>query len=276
MRTKFITQSLVLVIILLFGFLAQAQTIDLAGNANCDGWSAMVTFVFPDGVFSAEAGYSMVLADQSGQEIQRFDHTEQVYRFEDPVMMGMYGDAWGLTLNSVYTAQLVFHFIDQESAITFDVLCGEEVVEPNPCRYSPGYWRNNQELWPVQTMAVGGLNLVQRELVAIMNAPIRGNSSLLMARELIAAKLNVYNGCDDSIVPSIEEADLFLVNHPLSEDRWRNTMRSSRDLRISLSVYNKAGCDELQFSDMDGASDLRFRTTAVQQTSFSSLKAMYR
>jgi hypothetical protein len=276
MRTGSRFFSIFIALILLSAAVAQAQTVDLSGNADCDGWSAMATLVFPAGVYSGDLSYSMVLTDQSGTEVTRFDYSGQVYRFEDPVMMKMFGESWGLPLDSIYLAHFVLQFIDQESALEFDVVCGEETAEPNPCRYSPGFWKSNPDLWPVETLAVGGVDLNQSQLVAIMMAPVRGSGSLLMARELIAAKLNVANGCDDSIQSSIDEGDLFLTSHPLEQDLWRNTMHSTRELRQALSVYNKVGCDEFAFDSEDGMADLQFRTAASEETTFGSLKAMYR
>lgn len=276
MRNKTKTMSFILAMALLPVLAVQAQTLEVSGSADCEGWSAMATLTFPAGVYTGAMDYSMVLTDQAGKELTRFEQATQVYRYEDPVMMKMYGEAWGLVLDSNCVAQLVFHFMDQEMVVNFDVVCVEEMLEPNACRYSPGFWKSNPEAWPVGALVVGGVDLSQDRLMAIMKAPVRGNGNLLMARELIAAKLNVANGCDVSINATIEEADIFLMDNPLEGASLRNSMRSVRTLRQGLSVYNKAGCGELVFDSDDGMSDMQSKSLVNEEVDFSSLKAMYR
>ncbi len=271
---------LIMALTLLTGSAVQAQALELTGSADCEGWLAVSTMTFPSGVYSADLDYSVVLTDLAGNEVTRFDWVGQIYRFENPVMVLFYGESWGLTLDSDYVAHIAFHFLGEEAVLSFDLVCGEAGSEPEPdiepCRMSPGFWKNNPEAWPVETLLLGGIEMDQEQLIHIMSRPIRSNGSLLMARELVAAKLNVANGCDTSINPVIEDADLFLMAHPLAQNAWRNRVPSTRDLRIALSVYNKAGCPDSGLDDVGLLDGFQDKTAAIEQTSFSALKAMYR
>jgi len=62
------------------------------------------------------------------------------------------------------------------------------------CPLGQGFWKKQTGLWPVTSLNLGGLTYSQTELLAILEAPVRGNASLILARQLIAAKLNTANG----------------------------------------------------------------------------------
>lgn len=265
---------LVVVLSALPGLAVQAQSIELSANADCVAWNTVSTLIFPVGVYSATLEYSVVLTDQDGAELVRFDWAGPVNRFEDPVMMLMHGGSWGMTLDSVYAASFVFRFLSEEVVEDLEVVCGEAGSEP--CRQSHGFWKNNPDVWPVETLVLGDLEMDKDQLIQILRRSIRGHGSLLLARQLIAAKLNVANGCDDSINDVIAEADLFLVEHPLDERIWRHRVPSSRDLRIALGTYNKAGCPGSESENGEFVGALENKASAVEQTTFSGLKAMYR
>jgi hypothetical protein len=76
------------------------------------------------------------------------------------------------------------------------------------CTRTQGWWGNapagQQRLVQLVT-AVGGITLGNRvysaaELDAILDSPTRGNALVILAQQLIAAKLNVMNGADDSAI----------------------------------------------------------------------------
>ncbi len=276
MRNQITVLSLILTLTFGFGSVAQAQSIDLSGNADCEGWSSMVSLTFPAGVYTEFLSYSMVLTDQAGVELSRFDHNQQLYRFDDPVMMMMYGSSWNFELDSAYVVRLELNFMNEAASLTFDLACAEEEEEPNLCRFTSGFWKNNPEMWPVDALNIGGVEFSKDQLVEMMMAPIRGSGRLLMTRDLIAAKLNVANGCENLINKVIVQGDLYLITNPVFENIHCSSMSSTRVLRQELQAYNSVGCDELSFDTDGGNSDLQFKAEAIEQTSFSSLKAMYR
>ena len=66
------------------------------------------------------------------------------------------------------------------------------------CPLTQGYWKNHARQWPVMSLMLGNQTYTQAELLVILNTPVgKGTSadaSLILADQLIAAKLNVSNG----------------------------------------------------------------------------------
>jgi hypothetical protein len=83
------------------------------------------------------------------------------------------------------------------------------------CTFTQGYWkthggtqRNIPNAWPVDTLTIGGIAYTKAELIAIMISPTKGNGIMSLVQQLIAAKLNVLSGADDSsIFQAIINAD---------------------------------------------------------------------
>lgn len=278
MRKQILTPTILLILALLPGMVAQAQTLEVAGNADCEGWSATATLNFPSGVFFADLDYSVVLTDHAGDEVTRFDWAGQVSRYEDPVMIRLYDDSWGLTLDSVYTASIVFHFLGEESNLSLDVICGsvgEEDPVPEPCHHTFRYWRKNPSEWPVDELLLAGEVRSKEELLNLMHAHLRFHPVFSVARHLVAARLNVLNGTDDSIMPTIEAAESFLVDNAENRRGWWRMRREARQLRKTLVRYNKQPCNQFDF--LGNSSDEEFgKTFADEPMTFDGVKAMYR
>jgi hypothetical protein len=76
-----------------------------------------------------------------------------------------------------------------------------EVQEPAPfCPAEQGFWKNNPDLWPENTMTLGNEPYDQAELLAILDNPSKKDASVIMAKQLIAARLNVAAGADATAV----------------------------------------------------------------------------
>lgn len=79
------------------------------------------------------------------------------------------------------------------------------------CTLTQGYWKNHESAWPVMELRLGDVDYDQSALLTLLRTPGRGDSSLTLAHQLIAAKLNVAAGADDSeIYSSIDDADAWL------------------------------------------------------------------
>lgn len=83
------------------------------------------------------------------------------------------------------------------------------------CTRTQGYWGSSPAgqarlivLVGMGGMEVGDVNYSASQLDDILDQPSGGNALLILAKQLIAAKLNVLNGADDSeIADEIAEAD---------------------------------------------------------------------
>lgn len=76
------------------------------------------------------------------------------------------------------------------------------------CTFTQGYWKthgpiptgNNSNVWPVTSLTLGSVSYTDLELLAIFNQPAAGNGLLILAHQLMAAKLNIAAGADGSAV----------------------------------------------------------------------------
>ena len=81
----------------------------------------------------------------------------------------------------------------------------------NNCTYTQGYWKTHPEAWPVSSMLLGSVSYTKTQLLQIFNQPARGNGLVILAHQLIAAKLNIYQGADPSpIAASVAAADAMI------------------------------------------------------------------
>jgi len=76
------------------------------------------------------------------------------------------------------------------------------------CPQSQGFWKNHTSQWPVTTLVLGNQNYSMTQLLALLGTPSTSDASLVLARQLIAAKLNIANFSDPApINSSIADAD---------------------------------------------------------------------
>ncbi len=123
--------------------------------------------------------------------------------------------------------------------------CGHD----DGCTFTQGYWKthgpiptgNNSNEWPVTSLTLGSVSYTDLQLLAIFNQPAQGNGLIALAHQLIAAKLNVANGSDDSAVAaSITAADNLiggLVVPPVGSGSLHPSVTSG--LTTALANYNE-------------------------------------
>jgi hypothetical protein len=91
------------------------------------------------------------------------------------------------------------------------VLATNEAFTPPRCPHPQGYWKTNPGLWPVTSLVLGSQTYTNTELLSILKSPTTSDASIILARQLIAAKLNIANGSDPAPVSStITDADSLL------------------------------------------------------------------
>jgi hypothetical protein len=57
-----------------------------------------------------------------------------------------------------------------------------------------GYWKTHPEAWPVTSLTLGTVTYSQAELLSILSQSTTGNGLVSLAKQLIAARLNLANG----------------------------------------------------------------------------------
>lgn len=114
---------------------------------------------------------------------------------------------------------------------------------PN-CPRSQGYWKTHGVRWPVASLQVGCQTYTNAEALALLSSPVRGDASLTLAKQLIAAKLNVVNNAYEwpSIVAVIEQADTILCAYagrlPLGVATRTTMGRQMTQLAQQLESFN--------------------------------------
>ena len=68
------------------------------------------------------------------------------------------------------------------------------VTAGNKCPLGQGYWKNHTNLWAVNSLTLGSLTYTKAQLISILNTPAKGDASVILAKQLIAALLNLANG----------------------------------------------------------------------------------
>ena len=72
------------------------------------------------------------------------------------------------------------------------------------CPLTQGFWKNHSGAWPVSTLTLGTVSYTEAQLLTILETPpAGGDASLILAHQLIAAKLNLANGSDPCPIASI-------------------------------------------------------------------------
>ncbi len=81
----------------------------------------------------------------------------------------------------------------------------------NNCTYTQGYWKTHPGDWPVLNLTLGTVNYTQAQLLDILNTPAGGNGLIILAHQLIAAKLNLAFGADPSgVAADVAAADALI------------------------------------------------------------------
>lgn len=113
-----------------------------------------------------------------------------------------------------------------------------------PCPEPHGYWKNDPSTWPVDSLMLGSQAYSKTELLVILKTSTQTDASLILARQLIAAKLNIENGSDPSPVSNvIADADALLVGLggklPYKVKPSSGTGHAMTDDAAVLNSYNK-------------------------------------
>ena len=91
------------------------------------------------------------------------------------------------------------------------VLSGTATVGGNKCPLDQGFWKNHPDAWPVTSLTLGSQTYTQAQLLTILTTPVRADASLILADQLIAAKLNIADGSNPaSVSTTITDANNLL------------------------------------------------------------------
>ncbi|GEM_PF-4153249 len=125
------------------------------------------------------------------------------------------------------------------------------------CPLGQGYWSSWVDAWPVDALMLGAQVYTQAELLALLPGG-GGDASTQLAVQLIAAKLNVFNGADpEAAIGAIAEADVLLAAYvgalPYGISPASPEGQQMIALAESLEAYNSGSltpnCEEPEETD---------------------------
>lgn len=242
------------------------------GTADCDGWSASGQLIIGSQSTGGCMNYVITLS-QDGMIVQQVADCIP-FGPTGPQTMGASG-TWEGDLCGDYIVSGVFTITgvgdlagDPERSFETPVTC--ECDEPGGCTFTPGYWKNHEENWPVFDFALGGVDYVQAELDEILSRPVRGDATVILAHHLIAAMLNVWNGADDGIQGAIDAGNQFLADHGLGSHPSGVLKHEALAIKDELADYNELHCGEgsVMEPNKDFASD--------ESVDWGTVKSLYR
>lgn len=118
-------------------------------------------------------------------------------------------------------------------------------ASPDPlCPKSQGYWKNHPESWPTPIPTIGGWEYTEKQLLDVLEMPVKGNETVKLLHQLIPAKLNIAVGVPSSPVQSIIDA----ADAVLSEDYYKGKLSPT-------PPKPRSNEEEKQFNDWNDALD---------------------
>ncbi|MDB6024813.1 MAG: hypothetical protein JWM68_1036 [Verrucomicrobiales bacterium] len=113
------------------------------------------------------------------------------------------------------------------------------------CPLTQGYWKNHASVWPVSTLMLGTVTYTKVQLLTILRKDtgngIKGDASLILADQLIAAKLNLANGAVGTpITATIAAADPLIGSRtiPITPKITPNTAAGARMVALAATLDN--------------------------------------
>jgi PKD repeat protein len=173
-------------------------------------------------------------------------------QFNDTTHGGMppYTYAWDFGDGTTSTDQNPTHTYANpgEFAVTLTVTpfrcVPKTVTKTFPGTGTPGYWKTHPEAWLVDGIIIGGLNYTKDEAIDIMLLNNSKDVTYIMFRSLVAAKLNVIIGNDESCIEdTIAAADAWMIEYgPVGSDVKAggkdSPWRDGEPLYLTLDDYN--------------------------------------
>jgi hypothetical protein len=114
---------------------------------------------------------------------------------------------------------------------------GPPPVVPELPPLTIGYWKNHPENWPVTSLTICGNSLTQAELISVLKTQPKGDKTLIMAQQLIAADLNVAGG---NVCPLTTDAEAWLCSHG-GIGAGRKNWDGGEPLHNALDKFNNGG-----------------------------------
>ncbi|MBK6899000.1 MAG: hypothetical protein IPH09_06935 [bacterium] len=237
--------SLLLLSLLVVGLAGSAQATRwdaFSATADCEGWSM-------EGMVKIGASHPYVdveyavAATRDGAVLEEHTGTVRLEMDADAVPMEASGE-WSQDLTGDVTVIGTFFlpFVTSGDTIkTFEQVldCGGDT--PVVCAHRPAWWKRHCHEWPVNQLRIANHQRSKQELLCVLRMPAL-TLQVRLARQLIAAKLNVAAGVEDTAAASIAAADTFLAARPWYSCLSHSARAEARRLIRELREFNRGNC----------------------------------
>ena len=111
------------------------------------------------------------------------------------------------------------------------------------CTGTQGYWKTHKNAWPIDEITIGGVTYTKAEAISWLKTPVKDDMTIAMFYQLVAAKLNVANGCvSGCIEETIINADNWMSDYgPVGSDVLASSLAwgiVGEPLKDTLDDYN--------------------------------------
>ncbi len=118
-------------------------------------------------------------------------------------------------------------------------------ISPTGCPASPASWKINSD-WPVSTITMAGATYSIAEAQALLGTKHRGDESIKLSYEVIAAKLNLLTGGGDpvpgfnaydwsqNLTGLIADAEAWFVDHPIGSNPKKQDKKAGQNIKKSI------------------------------------------
>jgi hypothetical protein len=106
---------------------------------------------------------------------------------------------------------------------------------------TPEFWKTHPAEWPVDSLIIGGITRTKLQIISIMSNPNRTDKTRTVFLHVVAAKLNVLAGAEDScILADIATADAWLARFPVGSGVKSTSAawKSIAPVSTRLDAYN--------------------------------------
>jgi hypothetical protein len=127
------------------------------------------------------------------------------------------------TLRTALTTGLLFSFAliacgpteDERVNTDAKAVSGLDGASGADCTLTQGYWKNHASAWPTDSLTIGGVTYSEEDLLGLFNTPPKGDTSLILGHQLIAARLNVASAASApaDVAKALDAADAWMAAH---------------------------------------------------------------
>jgi len=133
------------------------------------------------------------------------------------------------------------------------------------CVRGAGFWKTHPELWSSISLQVGGVIYTHVQLLDILETSPRGDATIILANQLIPAKLNQL---ESVIGDDMADADAYLAAHPIGSKPKKEARDNGLLLASFIESYNEGTTDLCEVAPGDPQNAIRVASSNDQGANF--------